>query len=388
MSEQNGVLPSQWIRAAFADGIIAAEQPLTPDQIQPNSLDLRLNKTGFRVQCSFLPGDDGMIRKLDRFAWYSFAIPDEGIVLERNQIYLFPLCEGLRLPAEVYGRANPKSSTGRLDVFTRLVTEYGTSFDRVPSGYSGKLYLEVVPRSFAIRVRSGDSLAQMRFQVGNPRLSVSETIALLDAETILLSNALQSLNAADVATVSGMTLSIHLPQKNETIGYQARRNTAPIDLRVRGMARRNHWDRLYGDGKPIILEPDDFYIFRSSEVVRLPPAYCAEMVAFDASSGEVRTHYAGFFDSGFGYIEGKPAHETAAAVVLEVRSRDVPFFIEDRQPLFRVHLLRCTEPPDMLYGSIPGSNYQTQRLRLSKQFNASPDAADDERTQPRLDFSG
>ncbi len=388
MSEQNGVLPSQWIRAAFADGIIEAAQPLTADQIQPNSLDLRLDGRGCRVQCSFLPGDDGMASKLSRFQWYEFAIPDEGIVLERNQIYIFPLCERLNLPQEVYGRANPKSSTGRLDVFTRLVTEYGTSFDRVPSGYTGKVYLEVVPRSFAIRVRSGDALAQIRFQTGDPRLSVEETIALLNDETILLSNSLQSLNAADIATVSGMTLSIHLPQKNETIGYQARRNTAPIDLRVRGMARRNHWDRLYGDGKPIILEPDDFYIFRSSEIVRLPPEYCAEMVAFDASSGEVRTHYAGFFDSGFGYIPDKPAAETAAAVVLEVRSRDVPFFIEDCQPLFRVHLLRCTEPPDMLYGSIPGSNYQTQRLRLSKQFNVSLDTDDDERNQPRLDFSG
>ena len=387
MSEPNGVLPSQWIRAAFADGLIAATQALTPDQIQPNSLDLRLDGRGWRVQCSFLPGDDGMAQKLARFGWYEFAIPEEGIVLERNQIYLFPLCESLRLPPEVYGRANPKSSTGRLDVFTRLVTEYGTAFDRVPSGYTGNLYLEVVPRSFAIRVRRSDALAQMRFQTGNPRLSVEETIALLNDETILLSTVLQPLKAADVSTASGMTLSIHLPQKNETIGYQARRNTAPIDLRVRGMARRNHWDRIYGDGKPIILEPDDFYIFRSSEVVRLPPEYCAEMVAFDASSGEVRTHYAGFFDSGFGYVPDKPAAETAAAVVLEVRSRDVPFFIEDRQPLFRVHVLRCTEPPDMLYGSITGSNYQTQRLRLSKQFNASLDADEDERNQPRLDFS-
>lgn len=388
MSELNGVLPSQWIRTAWTDGQIAAPVERTPDQIQPNSLDMRLDGTGWRVQCSFLPGDEGMSNKLHRFGWYEFGIPDEGIVLERNQVYLFPLAERLDLPAEIYGRANPKSSTGRLDVFTRVVTEYGTSFDRVPSGYRGKLYLEVVPRSFAIRVRKGDSLAQIRFQVGDPRLTVEETVRLLDAETLLLSPNLDLLRAADVFVPSGMTLSVHLPQRGETIGYQARKNTAPIDLRARGMARRNHWDWLYGDGKPIILEPDDFYIFRSSELVRLPPEYCAEMVAFDASSGEVRTHYAGFFDSGFGYVQGKPAAETAAAVVLEVRSRDVPFFIEDRQPLFRVHLLRCTEPPDLLYGALPGSNYQTQRLRLSKQFNAMPEADETDRSQPRLDFSG
>jgi dCTP deaminase len=387
-AQLNGVLPSQWIRSAFAKGWIEASAEQTAEQIQPNSLDLRLDGVGWRVQCSFLPGDEGMTNKLHRFGWYPFDIPDDGIVLERNQVYLFPLCERLNLPPEVYGRANPKSSTGRLDVFTRVVTEYGTSFDRVPASYRGALYLEVVPRSFAIRVRKGDSLAQIRFQVGDPRLSVEETVRLLDTETILLGPDLDLLRSSDVFVPSGMTLSVHLPQRNDTIGYQARKNTAPIDLRARGMARRNHWDRLYGDGKPIILEPDDFYIFRSSELVRLPPDYCAEMVAFDASSGEVRTHYAGFFDSGFGFVNGKPASETAAAVVLEVRSRDVPFFIEDRQPLFRVHLLRCTEPPDLLYGSLPGSNYQTQRLRLSKQFNAVPEVEETDRSQPRLDFSG
>ena len=238
----------------------------------------------------------------------SSTLPDEGMVLEKNQAYIFPLNESLNLPDDVYARANPKSSTGRLDVFTRLVTEYGTSFDEVKPGHSGKLFIEVVPRSFAIRVRAGDSLSQIRFQTGDPRLSRSELTALLDSEEILLDRDLRTLRSHEVPITSGMVLSVNLPMKGDTVGYQARRNTGPIDLRGVGAAKVRHfWNRIYGDNRPVVLEPDEFYIFASRELVRLPPMYCAEMVAFDASSGEVRTHYAGFFNSGFGYAQdGRP----------------------------------------------------------------------------------
>ncbi len=392
MAKVGGVLPSQWIRQAVADGHISACAPLAPGQVQPNSLDLRIGEVGWRVQCSFLPGEEGIHQKLSRFMWYDFPVPEEGVVLERNQIYFFPLCERLALPPAVSGRANPKSTTGRLDVFTRLVTEYGSSFDIVPDGYQGPLFLEVAPRSFAIRVRPGDALAQIRFQQGDPHLTPAEVTHLLDTEDLLLGPNLETLRARDVQSAQGLVLSISLPRRDQrTVGYVARRNTPPIDLRAIGGARKRHyWDWIHGDSKPIILEPDEFYIFASRELVRLPPNICAEMVAFDASSGEVRTHYAGFFDSGFGYSPHLTAGQSAAAVVLEVRSRDVPFLIEDGQSLFRVMLLRCTEQPDIIYGQGLGSNYQSQRLRLSKQFShtAEPDEDDrvDER-QPRLDFA-
>jgi dCTP deaminase len=387
----SGVFPSQWIRAAVENGIIRGDAPIDPGQIQPNSLDLRLGRTGCRVQCSFLPGKEGIYRKLDTYRWYEFEMPDEGIVLEKNQAYIFPLNESLYLPDDVYARANPKSSTGRLDVFTRLVTEYATSFDEVRPGHSGRLFIEVVPRSFAIRVRPGDSLSQIRFQTGDPRLSRSELTALLDNEEILLDRELRTLRSHEIPITSGMVLSVNLPVKGDTIGYQARRNTAPIDLQGIGAAKVRHfWNSIYGDNRPVVLEPDEFYIFSSRELVRLPPMYCAEMVAFDASSGEVRTHYAGFFDSGFGYAQGVDPKRSAASVVLEVRSRDVPFLIEDGQPLFRVHVLRSTEEPDMLYGSGTGSHYQSQRLRLSKQFKYRADGDEEEtpaNPQGSLDFS-
>lgn len=388
LDDKNGILPSQWIRTALEAGTISLTSPLSEGQIQPNSLDLRLGKGGYRVQCSFLPGEEGLTRKLERYKWFDFALPPEGVVLERNQIYLFPLQESLNLPPKLSARGNPKSSTGRLDVFTRLVTEHGVTFDDVPAGYRGSLYLEVVPRSFAVRVRQGDTLSQIRFQVGNPHLTHQETLRLLDTEEILLSPNLHILRSSEVPVLNGLILSINLPRKNEpTVGYQARKNAAPVDLRGVGKhSIRQYWDRIYGDSKPIILEPDEFFIFASRELVRLPPNYCAEMVPFDAGSGELRTHYAGFFDSGFGYHPQLASARSAAAVVLEIRNRDVPFLLEDGQPLFRLELMHCTESPDFLYGQGIGSNYQSQRLRLGKQFTATVDGENEDelRGQTRL----
>ncbi len=368
---KNGVLPSQWIRQAAACGTIISEIPVTPRQIQPNSLDLRLGDFGYRVQCSFLPGSEGMAGKLDRYNWYTFDIPHDGILLERNQVYIFPLQERLALPAQISGRANPKSTTGRLDIFTRLVTENATAFDEVPSGYTGTLYLEVIPRSFAVRIRKGDTLSQIRFQVGSPVLSYEETMAILDTDALILDRDSRILRSRDLPVHDGIVLSVNLPRaQQQTVGYQARRNTPPVDLQATGLSKRRYWDRIHADSKPVILEPDEFYIFRSRELICLPPELCAEMVAFEARSGEVRTHYAGFFDSGFGYSATEHPSATAAGVVLEVRSRDVPFLIEDGQPIFRINLLRCTEVPDALYGTRAGSNYQGQRdVRLSRQFS-------------------
>lgn len=368
-----GVLPSQWIQEAVAQGIVRAPSPVESGQIQPNSLDLRLGQLGYRVQCSFLPGHEGLEKKLARFKWYDLPVLASGTVLERNQVYLFPLEERLELPPHISVRANPKSTIGRLDVFSRLVAETGSYFDDVPAGYHGRLSLEVIPRSFAIKVRPGDCLAQIRFQVGEPRFTDRETEMILDNEEIVLDPDMRPLRSTDLRISNGMFLSVRLTGPfDSTIGYKARKNTPPIDLRAIGAAPiRRYWERLYWrPSAPIILEPDEFYIFSSRELVRLPPQYCAEMVPFDASSGEMRTHYAGFFDSGFGYAAGAPPAQNAAAVVLEIRNRDVPFLIEEGHPLFRLLLLRNTEPPALLYGAEMGSNYQAQRLRLSKQFQA------------------
>ncbi len=375
-----GIMPSQWIADAIARGVIQATPPIIPEQIQPNSLDLRLGPVAYRIHCSFLPGAEGVQKKLSRFKWYELPIAQEGTVLERNQVYMIPLAERLSLPEHVSARANPKSTTGRLDLFTRLVSETGVAFDDIPAGYQGQLYLEVVPRSFAIRVRPGDCLAQVRFQHGNAQFTDAETAEVMDKSEIVLSHARQPMRSSDLRISSGMFLSVKIGgEPDGTIGFKARRNTRPIDLRaVGGASIRQYWERLYSrPSDPVILEPDEFYIFASRELVRLPPEYCAEMVPFDAGSGEVRTHYAGFFDSGFGYGQGLPAAQTAGAVVLEIRNRDVPYLIEDGQPLFRLLMLRTAEIPALVYGAGASSHYQSQRLRLSKQFRASDGEAEE-----------
>lgn len=382
MSDRGGVLPSQWIRQALTDGTVTAERPVDPAQVQPNSIDLRIGRAGTRVQCSFLPGREGVDGRLRRFGIYPVDAGPDGVVLERNAVYLFPLLESLRLPPGVRARANPKSSTGRLDVFCRLVTDNGTSFDDIPPGFTGRLFLEVVPRSFPVRVREGDSLAQLRFVIGDPTLDDAETRALLASEPIFVTPERLPLGDAALRVEAGVFMSVDLSTEG-TIGYRAKRNTGAIDLR--GKHRISHfWERIYHrPSEPLLLEPDEFYILRSNELVRLPPGVCAEMVPFDAGAGEVRTHYAGFFDSGFGYIAPDDKGVAAAAVVLEVRGRDVPFHVDEGNHLFRVILLRNHAVPDELYGKGLRSHYQGQRLRLSKQF--LPDD-DDDRSQLPLRF--
>jgi len=368
----NGVFPSQWIIEALKNGIVTAASDFSERQVQPNSLDLRLGEIAHRVTCSFLPRQEGMAKKLSRFKWYDVPIKESGTVLERNQVYMFPLQERLALPDHVAASANPKSTTGRLDVFTRVVTENGRAFDEIPAGYQGPLFLEVVPRSFAIKVRPGDTLAQVRFYSGQCKLSDRETQELIDNEVLVTDSDNVPLRSTDLRVHGGLNLSIRLSSKHSDglIGYKARKNQLPIDLRAKTSIRA-YWENIYSGTGPIILEPDEFYIFASNELVRLPPAYCAEMVPFDASSGELRTHYAGFFDSGFGFEPGPKPEASAAAVVLEIRNRDVPFLIEAGQPLFRLLVLRNAEEPSTLYGRKAGSNYQSQRLRLSKQFYAT-----------------
>jgi dCTP deaminase len=365
-----GIQPSQWIERALREGVVATGVDVTSTQIQPNSLDLRLSKRGWRLQCSMLPGEEGIEKKLERFGWHSFELGAEGMVLERNAVYLFRCEESLALPEGVSARANPKSSTGRLDVFTRLVTENGVAFDEVPDGYRGALYIEVVARSFPIVARAGDTLSQIRFQCGPSLLDDADLRTELEQEPMVIDRAGRPLDTRSLRLGQGLFLSVHLRgAQGDIVGYRARKTARPIDLASRDLPRERFWERVaWAKDEPVILEPDEFYIFASRELVRLPPHLCAEMVPFDAGSGEMRTHYAGFFDSGFGWAQGKSPAETAAAVVLEVRNHDVPFLIEDGHPLFRLVFFRNSEVPAKLYGQGMGSNYQTQRLKLAKQF--------------------
>ena len=366
LSFTTGILPSQRIRELITHGRVSTSLPVEDDQIQPSSLDLRLGPVGYRMQASFLPGPKATVESRIKDLAMSKIDLTRPTVFEKGCVYLVPLMEQLSLTSEVSAKANPKSTTGRLDIFTRLICDGGTEFERVPAGYKGTLYAEVVPRTFTIIVQAGVKLNQLRFVRGCPPPS-DTTLQELDQQETLVYGAGDLPAEAQINRGLMVSLNLQGDPEHKLIGYRARQNTPAIDL-----LKKDHydpedfWDPMYEPrSRRIILNPDDFYILLSKEKVRIPPAYAAEMVAYDPSMGEFRIHYAGFFDPGFGYgaSDVKGSH-----AVLEVRSHEVPFLIEDGQIVGRLIYERLLAHSDKIYGMGIGSSYQGQGLALSKQF--------------------
>jgi dCTP deaminase len=366
LSFTTGILPSQKIKELIDVGYITAQSPIPSDQIQPASIDLRLGSVAYRVRASFLPGKDSTVHKrLDELLMHEIDL-SKPAVLEKGCVYIVPLMEELTLPAKISGKANPKSTTGRLDIFTRLITDYGTEFEHIKAGYRGKLYVEIVPRTFSILIHEGTKLNQIRFVRGEPLPSDKKLTELDDKETLVyLEN-----NIPDEAIISkGLWISIDLEASNSAglIGYKAKSHAPLIDLdKINYYDPLEFWEPISSPkAKNIILNPDDFYILISKQKIRVPSNYAAEMVAYDPSVGEFRIHYAGFFDPGFGYGNNDI---TGTRAVLEVRSHEVPFVLEDGQIVGRLIYERLLDIPDKIYGIGIGSSYQSQSLSLSKQF--------------------
>ena len=363
---KSGILPAQEIRALIEQGHIVSAQPIEPGQIQPASLDLRLGPTAYRVQASFLPGKFSTVKERIKALGMAEIDLTRPAVLEKGCIYIVPLQEQLRLPANTAASANPKSTTGRLDIFTRLITDYGIEFEQVRAEYQGPLYVEIVSRTFTILVSQGTRLNQLRFLRGNPSQSDTETADLHRRETLVYT---EDDNPTDAIIHGGVrvSVSLHGDSLSDTVAYKAKRNAPAIDLsKLAYYPIDDFWDTVRQPrNHSIILDPGDFYILASKERVRVPADYAAEMVAFDPSMGEFRIHYAGFFDPGFGYGAGDILGTRA---VLEVRAHEVPFLIEDGQIVCRLLYTRLVARPDTIYGIGIGSNYQRQGLALSKQF--------------------
>jgi dCTP deaminase len=369
VAEASGVLPAQRLREAVTHGLITAGDWRVPlESIQPASVDLRLGEFAWALRCSFLPDSGSTVEeKIEDLAFDKIDLRD-GATLERDRPYLVPLIEELRLPQEVRAKTNPKSSTGRLDVFTRVITDRSHRFDEIAAGYRGKLYLEVVPRSFAIRVKQGLSLNQVRLSHGDARLSDRELLTVHEEFPLLYLDS-HALRASELSLADGLFLSLDIQGSPENIvGYRAKRNSLPVDLEHTGKLKwQDYWEPVHPErGGRIVLEPEVFYLLLSAEGVSIPPSYAAEMLAYDPTAGELRTHYAGFFDPGFGYSQGGRNHGSRAA--LEVRARDVPFMVEHRQPVCKLAFERMVAEPDVLYGQDIGSNYQGQETMLSKHF--------------------
>jgi len=360
---QTGILPDRDIAALFDAGALSTSRPLDADQIQPASLDLRLGDVAYRVRASFLPGGrHRMADKLERLKLHEISLAD-GAVLETGCVYIVPLIEELKLPHGISASANPKSSTGRLDIFTRVMTDGGREFDKIAEAYAGPLWLEVSPRTFPIVVRTGSRLSQIRFRRGNAVLSEIELAGLHARETLV---------AAEEPSISGggIALSIDLEGGDDgLVGYRAKHHTGLVDLdRKAAHQVLDFWEPLRLRGaRELILDPDEFYILVSREAVHVPPDYAAEMTPFDPLVGEFRVHYAGFFDPGFGHSGAGGAGSRA---VLEVRSHEVPFILEHGQTVGRLVYEHMLSRPDRLYGGDLKSNYQAQGLKLSKHFVA------------------
>src|SRR5579863_7241586 len=361
-----GILPSQAIRELIAKGRIVGNRAIGEEQIQPASLDLRLGDIAHRVQASFLPGPKCKVETKIKDLRMARVDLTSAAVFEKGCVYIVPLLEELDLPRDISGKANPKSTTGRLDVFVRLITDDGVEFERVPPGYKGGLYAEIVSRTFTVAVRAGMRLNQLRFVRGNP-VSSDSRIRRLDEEQQLIY--MDEENAVKASVDRGLRITVNLEgsSPDEVIAYKARKHAPAIELdRINYYAPEEFWEvRRQSTNQRVILEPGDFYILASKERVRVPPEFAAEMVPFDPSVGEFRIHYAGFFDPGFGYgasdIKGTRA-------VLEVRAHEVPFLIEHEQFVGRLTYMPLLAKPEKIYGLQIGSSYQQQALTLSKQF--------------------
>ena len=370
MQPKSGILADSAIAELHAAGAILTGRPFDGDQIQPASLDLRLGATAYRVRASFLPGPGHKVKeKLDRLKLHAFEL-GEGAVLETGCVYMVPLLEGLKLPETVSASTNPKSSTGRLDIFTRVLTDHGQEFDHIPAGYEGPLWLEISPRTFPIVVKTGSRLSQIRFRQGSSLLGEDELRALHDSEVLV---------AADNPHISGpnvsgggIALSIDLEGsgKGSLVGYRGKHHTAVVNVdRKAEYDIDDFWEPIYNRGSAdLVLDPDEFYILVSREAVHVPPMHAAEMTPFDPLVGEFRVHYAGFFDPGFGHAG---AGGTGSRAVLEVRSHEVPFILEHGQIVGRLVYERMLTLPQRLYGESLASNYQAQGLKLSKHFRVS-----------------
>ena len=394
-----GVLPVQKLKLLAELGVIGhhKDYPILEDQYQPNSIDLRLGEVAYRVRSSFLPENETVSQKLERLEQYSFSLK-EGAVLEENAVYIIPLLEHLRLPQSHYSptsmhrsstdstdkidsirlyalenltaKANPKSSTGRLDVFTRVITDFSHRFEEISAGYQGPLFVEVVPKSFPIKVKTGQRLNQLRIRHGFEVLSDQDLLRIHDQEPLLFTEEGKAMPLETLKVNKGLFMSVHLKAKaDQIIGYKAKRHSNYIDFEKIGhYAVEDFWEPILASkDSMVILEPESFYIFASKERIRVPAKLACEMMAYDTGSGELRTHYAGFFDSGF----GGSVEDGGARAVLEVRSHDVPFLIEDGQTLFSMQFEPNSEQPEVMYGREIKSNYQGQDLKLGKHFDAS-----------------
>jgi dCTP deaminase len=366
--DRGGILPAHWLRRAVQDEILVSDYTIPEHNYQPASIDLRLGEKAHVLQCSFLPYSGPVEDKVLDLAIAEIDIRD-GAILEKNRPYLIPLLENLRLPHGIRARTNPKSSTGRLDIFTRVITDDNPRFDDITDGYHGSMFLEVFSRSFAIRVQTGLSLNQIRLSKGDPKCDQGELRHAHEQNPILFTKAGQPAQRLEIGEGNSIGFSINLQGTSGFVGYRAKSNSRLLDLsRVNHYQPSEFWEPVFADSGPsLILEPEEFYLLSSIESVSIPPSLAAEMTAYETATGELRTHYAGFFDPGFGF--GENGRLGGIQPVLEIRAHDVPFMVGPGQKVCTLAFEHMLESPEKWYGPKVGSSYHEAGRILSKHFS-------------------
>jgi dCTP deaminase len=366
--DKGGILPAKWLRRAVQEEIITSEYTIPEQNYQPASLDLRLGEKAYALQCSFLPYAGPVEAKLPDLTIAEIDIRD-GAILETNRPYLIPLLENLRLPHGIRARTNPKSSTGRLDIFTRVITDDSPRFDDITEGYQGRMFLEVFSRSFTVRVQTGLSLNQIRLFKGDPKCERGELKHTHEQNPILFTKPGQSAQWFEIDEDNSIGFSVNLIGTLGFLGYRAKKNSRLLDLsRTNHYQTRDFWEPVFAEkGPSLILEPEQFYLLSSIESVSIPPGLAAEMTAYETATGELRTHYAGFFDPGFGF--GENGRLGGIQPVLEIRAHDVPFMVGPGQKVCTLAFERMLESPEQWYGPGVGSSYQEAGRVLSKHFS-------------------
>jgi dCTP deaminase len=380
-ARKTGILPSQEIHELINNRNILSMDAIEAGQVQPASMDLRLGKIAYRVQASFLPSRASTISKKIEDLKLAEIDLTRPTLLERGAVVVIPVVEQLALPYDVSGAANPKSTTGRLDIFTRLVIEGGEGFEphelqfeQVPKGYKGQLYVEIVSRTFPIILQAGTKLTQLRFVRGKPPAASDNALERVEEGLVYYEDGEAP---AKAILDAGLLMSIDLQGSGpgSVVAYRAKRNCPAVDLSKAGAhPAEQFWEAITAPAsRRLVLDPSDFYILASRERISVPSSWAAEMTQFDPSIGEFSVHYAGFFDPGFGY--GLNGEIKGTKAVLEVRAHEVPILLEDSQVVGRLMYHKMASVPDKLYGQAIGSSYQQQGLALSKQFRVAPAAA-------------
>ena len=374
LERNNGILPAQSIRSLVNSGVISAPESMriADEQIQPASIDLRLGEQAFHVRASSLPGKSlTLLEKIRSGLLIETIDLRQPALLTPNSVYVIKLAETLNLPADISGIANPKSTTGRLDIFTRLVAEHGEEFERVPRGYSGELYVEVVTRSFPVYVKQGLKLNQLRFIRGKAEARGDSVLRELAKDDQLVRYETEGRLVDAINRGLSVTVNLQGTEQSDIVAYKAKKYAAPIDLsKIRHYEMSDFWEFIRKPAdRRLILEPDEFYLLASKEKVRVPPDHAAEMVNYDPTMGEFHVHYAGFFDPGFGY--GAQGEIPGTKAVLEVRAHDMPILLEDGQFVGKLLYYRMAAIPQVVYGQDIGSSYQKQELTPSKQFKVA-----------------